>query len=181
VWEPFFTTRAARQGDGLGLSVVQGAVERHGGRIEIDSGPEGTEIRILLPAARRVGGTTGAPRPTVLVAGLDRDLVEILEELLSHMGLRVFAATTLEDARALLFRRDAAPELVVFDGSEDLGSLLRALPTPVIVTGYDTIPRDATWPASWARVRTDGVAAAVTRSLGEPPPRAQPVLPSADA
>lgn len=51
-FEPFFTTREAHRGSGLGLSVVHGIVTSHGGRIELRTAPEeGSEFSIILPAA----------------------------------------------------------------------------------------------------------------------------------
>jgi signal transduction histidine kinase len=51
VFEPFYTTKAAGEGSGLGLSVVQGIVAEHHGAIEVlRSDASGTEFRILLPA-----------------------------------------------------------------------------------------------------------------------------------
>ena len=51
--EPFYTTKGAR-GAGLGLSLVHGTVQRHGGRIEIESRLQvGTTVRLILPAAAR--------------------------------------------------------------------------------------------------------------------------------
>src|SRR5205814_1311353 len=49
IFEPFFTTRGTR-GTGLGLAQVFSIVERHTGRIEVDSTPQrGTTIRLFLP------------------------------------------------------------------------------------------------------------------------------------
>jgi signal transduction histidine kinase len=57
VFEPFYTTKPAGEGNGLGLMVAKGIVGDHGGAIDVSSGSEGTEFVVRLPGARPESGS----------------------------------------------------------------------------------------------------------------------------
>lgn len=70
IFEPFYTTKPQGEGSGLGLSISNDIIKKHGGTIEVDSHPGRTCFRVSLPAApasleeRR----SGAPSTNPLVA-----------------------------------------------------------------------------------------------------------------
>jgi two-component system NtrC family sensor kinase len=64
IFEPFFSSKHKESGVGLGLAVVYGIVERHSGRIDVESKVnQGTTFRIRLPRKPNVteGSTPSDP------------------------------------------------------------------------------------------------------------------------
>ena len=49
IFEPFFTTKQAGEGSGLGLDIVRKIIDKHNGRVEVESEPGHTTFRIWLP------------------------------------------------------------------------------------------------------------------------------------
>ena len=72
IFTPFFTTKRAGEGTGLGLAVTYGIVKMHRGDIRVESnsdpqaGPTGTKFTVTLPARRREN--SDAPREGQLAA-----------------------------------------------------------------------------------------------------------------
>jgi PAS domain S-box-containing protein len=73
--EPFFTTKGER-GTGLGLAMVYGIMQRHGGEIDIDSAVgHGTTMRLRFPAPATPWPASAGPPPPEARASRMRILV----------------------------------------------------------------------------------------------------------
>jgi two-component system, NtrC family, sensor kinase len=69
IYDPFFTTKAAKKGTGLGLSVTYGIMQEHNGIIEVESDPgAGTRFRLEFPACSSVSNRPEAPAAQELAA-----------------------------------------------------------------------------------------------------------------
>jgi PAS domain S-box-containing protein len=101
--EPFFTTKGER-GTGLGLPMVFGMAQRHGGDLEIDSElGRGTTMRLIFPCAP-TGMSTGlhapAPAPRSLRLLLIDDDPLLLRSLRDALELDEHEVVTAEGGQA---------------------------------------------------------------------------------
>lgn len=140
-FDPFFTTKPVGQGTGLGLSVVQGTVQQHGGAIELRSEPGvGTQFRSYWP---RLAGQATAAAPAAPPAHPPRgdEAILLVEDAslvrgfataaLKHMGYHVLVAETAQQALALAENLLEPPGLLLTDvilpdkSGPELAELLR--------------------------------------------------------
>ena len=106
IFEPYFTTKEAGQGTGMGLSTVHGIVQDHGGSIKVYSEPgSGTSFHILLPSIEveaQKETSTFEPLPAgtehVLFVDDEKPLVDIGEEMLQKLGYKTDGRTSPYEA-----------------------------------------------------------------------------------
>jgi signal transduction histidine kinase/ActR/RegA family two-component response regulator len=108
IFDPFFTTKGP-QGSGLGLSVVAGIMQRHGGSIDVSSAPgQGSTFTIWLPRADATeqglaqSDLQGALAGQVLVVDDEPAVRMVLERMLQLWGLQVTSAASGAAALELL-------------------------------------------------------------------------------
>lgn len=125
IFEPFFTTKAPGEGTGLGLSVVHGIMQQHGGAVTLYSQPgRGTLFHLYFPVKQTAEpepesrSTDGAAPPVggrVLLVDDDPVIIDTAQKLLGHLGYTVSAHNQADTAWA---EWNAAPDafgLIVSD------------------------------------------------------------------
>ena len=123
--EPFFTTKPAGEGTGLGLSQVYGFVKQSGGHLRILSEPgEGTTVKMFLPrrfsSAAQLGpapqgeGLKRGSGETILVVEDDPNVRAYVVEALSDIGYRVVEASDAE-AALTVFASNTEIQLMLTD------------------------------------------------------------------
>ncbi|MBX3738483.1 MAG: transporter substrate-binding domain-containing protein [Candidatus Didemnitutus sp.] len=115
VFEPFFSTKAPGHGTGLGLAVVHGIMQQHGGAVTVFSQPgRGTLFNVFFPVAP--ADAEAAARPPaeiprgkgeqILLVDDDVAVVGTVRQILVQLGYRV---TAFERPVAALAEFEARP------------------------------------------------------------------------
>lgn len=112
VTDPFFTTKPAGKGSGLGLSMVFGLAKQSGGDLWIESLPgEGTSITICFPRAERQAESAAPSAPArarslkpcrVLIVEDDPEVREIATSIVSDLDCEVEEADSGDAAVEIL-------------------------------------------------------------------------------
>lgn len=175
LFEPFFTTRSAQSGTGLGLAVVFGVVAELGGGIDVQSSPgQGSRFTLYLPectdaaavSEASTGAVPGGAGQRLLVVDDEPELVALAEELLRGLGYEPFGFTDSSAALKALIAEPAQFAAVITDevmpglSGTQMTQALRAhaphLPV-LLVSGY-----------GGALLARRAAAAGVTRVLTKP-------------
>ena len=156
IFDPFFTTKDVGKGTGLGLAVVYGIVNQHGGFMRCSSElSKGTVFDIFLPALEEAGQQDDAtpekrralPRgvETVLIVDDDETVRTLAAEHLQKVGYRVMEASDGIEALEVYEEFQNEIRIVVLDlimprmaGVECLSRLLEINPEirVIMASGY---------------------------------------------
>jgi two-component system cell cycle sensor histidine kinase/response regulator CckA len=113
IFEPFFTTKPRGKGTGLGMPVVYGLMQSHGGFVDVRSKvDEGTSVSLYFPMPiRPVQHATEQPldavvtaggTETVLIVDDEADVRYFVELILNLHGYRILSAGDADTALSLL-------------------------------------------------------------------------------
>jgi CheY-like chemotaxis protein len=153
IFEPFFTTKERGKGTGMGLAMVYGIVENHGGGIRVESRVgTGTTFEIFLPRSGGVPLEIGAPLGSgvrgagrILVVDDEEAVREVTADLLKDLGYDVATAVDGVDAVEYYTRHADEIDLILVDlvmprmgGRECFRALKELNPDvrAVLCTGY---------------------------------------------
>jgi len=130
VFEPFFSTRTAQGGTGLGLATVHGLVTQSGGAVLVYSEPgKGSTFKVYLPAADATGPAAAAEGPaapparpadlgqgrTVLLADDAAPVRAVTGRMLQALGFKVLLAADGEEAERVADAHPGDLALLVTD------------------------------------------------------------------
>jgi len=113
IFEPFFTTKKDKEALGLGLYVTYSIIKQHNGHIIVNSSENvGTEVKIYLPTITNTFSTIDKykevdlskfkPKLSILLVNKDKIVLDTLKEALSKYNLKIFTATSIDEAKKIL-------------------------------------------------------------------------------
>jgi PAS domain S-box-containing protein len=125
VFEPFFTTKPPGEGSGLGMAMIYGLTQQHGGFVDLDSGVgRGTTVRVFFPLAREDQPLAElAPPPSSLRGGEEHVLLvedeeglrRVAQRALEKVGYKVVTAGDGMEALEVYRRRPSDIQLIITD------------------------------------------------------------------
>lgn len=155
IFDPYFTTKAPGQGTGMGLAVVLGIVQSHGGGITVDSDPgRGTTFWLYFPSteqtpSERMEQKSAPERGTGCILFIDDEpaLAELGKAVLETLGYHVVTTTRPLEALAIFSREPHRFDVVITDLTmpemsgdrlaREICSLRPDIPV-ILCTGYST-------------------------------------------
>jgi nitrogen-specific signal transduction histidine kinase/CheY-like chemotaxis protein len=124
-FDPFFTTKPVGEGTGMGLSVVLGVVQLHGGDVQVESEPgKGTTFKIFLPVTAEelkvdsIYDETSEIRggkECVLFVDDEQSLVDLTVDIFSSLGYKVTGISDSQEALKFIEDKENEIDILVTD------------------------------------------------------------------
>ena len=125
IFEPYFTTKRATQGTGLGLSVVKGIVKNHSAAIQVKSTlAEGTTFTIYFPPAesadadnelRQLRGDWTPSAVRILLVDDSGQNMRIEQTSLESLGYSVTVSSSADEARRIFSEAKNGFDVVLYN------------------------------------------------------------------
>jgi CheY-like chemotaxis protein len=124
IFEPFYTTKESGRGTGLGLAMVYGIVEQHGGHITCESEVgHGTTFEVYFPAIEsqvepeldKTGVMPAFGTETILLVDDEEFVRDLGARILSIAGYNVLTATNGKEGLDLFEKEQTQISLVILD------------------------------------------------------------------
>ncbi len=149
IFEPFYTTKETGKGTGLGLAMVYGIVQQHGGHITcVSTSGKGTTFKIYFPAVpaeslaqkpameiEQLGGSE-----TILLVDDEISIRDLGTRMLERSGYQVITAANGKEALSLYKKEADTISLVIMDlimpemgGYQCLEELLKIAPLVKVI------------------------------------------------
>jgi signal transduction histidine kinase/CheY-like chemotaxis protein len=134
-FEPFFTTREAAPGKGLGLSIVNDLVQQHDGWIHLYSEEGlGTTIKVYFPVSRDTAAPARADRTSLSQLGGAGERVLLVED---QDDVRTFITAVLAGNGYEVHPADSAP--AALDLYAELGDRVDCVITDIVLWGQSGV------------------------------------------
>ncbi|MBE9068804.1 response regulator [Leptolyngbya cf. ectocarpi LEGE 11479] len=123
IFDPFFSTKQAQGGTGLGLSTVHGIIQSHGGFITVDTEVgKGTQFKVYLPAVKsekktetEVTSSASGQGEGILIVEDEAPIRDIAQKILESHNYRVIVAADGVDAIAQYTQHQNDIQVVLMD------------------------------------------------------------------
>ena len=153
IFDPYYTTKEAGEGTGLGLAVVLGIIRAHRGAVTVESSPDrGSLFEVYLPEIQtEISSQTDSPeicrtgREKILFVDDEQALVTMSKKMLELLGYHAVTRTSSVEAFELFQHDPYRFDLVITDmtmpnmtGDKLAAKMLQIRPDiPIILcTGY---------------------------------------------